>query len=72
MPPLTIHGELTLPMSVWTNGRMPDQVEQWLRTQGLLPAQVERCRWRQDAARLGYVLSYEVTLEPEEIPHARS
>jgi hypothetical protein len=66
--PLTIVGELTVPLRVLSAGRQAMAIEAWLHTQGLLPPQVQQCRWRVDPLRQGYVLSYEVVLVMEETP----
>jgi hypothetical protein len=62
---LTIQGELLVPLAI-LHGKTAEEVHDWLRVQGLFPRQVSRCRWRLDAERLGYVLSYEVRVPREE------
>ena len=64
--PLTIHGELTVPLSVLAEGHTAGDVETWLRDLGLLPRGILGCRWRMAAERQGYVLAWEVTVPGEE------
>jgi hypothetical protein len=58
---LTLQGELLLPLTILQR-TTADAVQAWLRTQGVLPPQVQQCRWRIDAERQGYVLAWEVTV----------
>jgi hypothetical protein len=65
--PITLHGELLVPLPVRYD--LPStELEAQLRQAGLLPWTVQQCRWRLDAERSGYVVSYEVVMNIETAP----
>jgi hypothetical protein len=67
--PLTIHGELLVPIPL-PYGFVYTELETHLRQAGMLPATAHQCRWRLDAERMSYVVSYEVvvTIETGPVP----
>jgi len=69
LTPFTIRGELLMPLPI-PYGLPHTELERQLRTAGLLPAAATQCRWRMDAERYGYVVSYEVVVQIETEPLA--
>lgn len=59
--PLTLHGELLVPAPLMHHCQ-PADVERVLHDVGLLPLEAQERRWRVDAERPGYVLTFTVTL----------
>jgi hypothetical protein len=62
--PITIQAELLVPLPI-PYGVSHTAVEMHLRQAGLLPWTTMVTRWRMDAERIGYVVSYEVVVTIE-------
>ena len=65
-PFLTLQAEILVPYALMQD-RLPVEVERLLQGVQILPAWAENKRWQMAAERSGYVLSFTVPLEAEEV-----